>query len=147
MSKKGGNIISNPKNVMANLCRFTHIYKFSQKNAMKNSKNWERLRGSKAVSTFSKGKTIISVKPDVPYWWQINRLPTNAGVACPLAFVANIWLNILEPESNLRTIFCGLLIHLRHTIASVYLINLLFSFIFRTFLVIYSDRGLVRVIS
>ena len=60
--------------------------------------------------------------------------------------MANVWLNILEPESNLRTIFCGLLIHVRHTIASVYLINLLFSFIFRTFLVIYSDRGLVRVI-
>ena len=73
-------------------------------------------------------------------------VPTNAGVGCPLAFVANIWLNILEPESNLRTIFCGLLIHVRHTIASVYLINLHFSFIFRTFLVIYSDRGLVRVI-
>ena len=67
-------------------------------------------------------------------------------MCCPLAFVANVWLNILEPESDLRTIFCGLLIHVRHTIASVYLINLLFSFIFRTFLVLYSDRGLVNVI-
>ena len=76
----------------------------------------------------------------------MNRVPTNAGVSCPLAFVANVWLNILEPESDLRTIFCGLLIHVRHTIASVYLINLLFSFIFRTLLVLYSDRGLVSVI-
>ena len=66
-----------------------------------------------------------------------------AGVSCPVAFVANVWLNILEPGSNLRVIFCGVLIHVRYVTGYVYLVNLLFSFIFRTVLVLYSDRGLV----
>ena len=79
----------------------------------------------------------FNVKP------QMTELAQNSGVSCPLAFVANVWLNILEPESKLRVIFCGVLIHVRYTTAYVYSINLLFSFIFRTFLVLYSDRGLV----
>ena len=76
----------------------------------------------------------------------MTRFPQNSGVSCPLAFVANIWLNILEPDSKLRVVFCGLLIHARYTTGYVFSINLLFSFIFRTFLVLYSDRGLVMSI-
>ena len=47
------------------------------------------------------------------------------------------WVYILIIINNL----------IRYTIAYVYSINLLFSFIFRTFLVLYSDRGLVFIIS
>ena len=43
----------------------------------------------------------------------------------------------------MRVIFCGVLIHVRYVTGYVYLVNLLFSFIFRTVLVLYSDRGLV----
>ena len=53
----------------------------------------------------------------------IKKIP---GVSCPLAILANVWLNVLETDSDLRVVFCGLLIHVRYTTGFVYVINLLF---------------------
>ena len=62
----------------------------------------------------------------------LSGLLKNSGVSCPLAILANVWLNVLETDSNLRVVFCGLLIHVRYTTGFVYVINLLFRCLFQS---------------
>ena len=54
-----------------------------------------------------------------------------------------LWLNLLEEESQLRTPLCGILVTSRYIMVYVFTEVLFFSFAFRTFLVVFAERGLV----
>ena len=66
-----------------------------------------------------------------------------AGVLSPLAMLANALLHHLDETSGHRAVLCGLLIQARSTIKVVYPTILLFSIMFRTVLILHSDKGLV----
>ena len=66
MFVKVGGVTSNPKNVIANLRKLTHIYKLSRKRRNEESKN--EGGGSKAVWTFFKKH---------PNWWRRSPLSSN----------------------------------------------------------------------
>jgi hypothetical protein len=65
----------------------------------------------------------------------------TASLLMPVGLLANM-LMLQVPEQ--RSILCGVLIETRFVIGIVYAMSLFFSFLFRTFLILHSDRGLVN---
>ena len=61
----------------------------------------------------------------------------------PVSVFSFLWLSLLEEDAELRAPLCGILVTSRYLIVYVYTQTLFYSFIFRTFLVLYIDRGLV----
>ena len=54
-----------------------------------------------------------------------------------------LWLSLLEEESQFRTPLCGILVASRYIIFYVFTEVLFLSHVFRSFLVVFSERGLV----
>ena len=54
-----------------------------------------------------------------------------------------LWLSLLEEESQLRTPLCGILVTSRYIIFYVFGEILFLSHVFRSFLIVFSERGLV----
>ena len=67
-----------------------------------------------------------------------------AGVLCSAAFISNALLLIKDDASSNRNALCTVLVLSRIFIMYFFLILLFFCFVFRSFLILYSDRGLVK---
>ena len=65
------------------------------------------------------------------------------GLLVPVSVFSFLWITLLEEQSELRAPLCGLLVTSRYVVVIIYCATLFYSFIFRTFLVLYSDRGLI----
>ena len=66
-----------------------------------------------------------------------------SGFLFPLSVFSFLWLSLLEEESQFRTPLCGILVASRYIIFYVFTEVLFLSHVFRSFLVVFSERGLV----
>ena len=82
-------------------------------------------------------KTFVNIK--LSFLTQV--LP--AGVMCPVAILTNAQLIMSEDVAPNRKSICALLVMARISMGNVYIVVLLFSMRFRSFLILYSDIGLV----
>ena len=57
------------------------------------------------------------------------------GVLAPVSLLATWWLAVLEEDWPHRHVLCGITIHARYTLGILHYFTLLYSFIFRTFLI------------
>lgn len=60
-----------------------------------------------------------------------------------MGIIANFWILQLSDDSEYRGVLCGILIQARFTTAILFFNTMYFGFLFRTFLILHSDRGLV----
>ena len=62
----------------------------------------------------------------------------------PLSLLANTWILLLPEQSEYRRNLCALVVLTRASTSNIYMVILLFSVLFRTFLILHSDKGLVE---
>ena len=66
-----------------------------------------------------------------------------AGLLTPLSLLANAWILLLAEGSDRRETLCAVIVFARSIIGYVFTAVIMFSFLFRTFLILHSGRGLV----